>query len=126
MQTQNAILDDLVLARYQDLMELIVLGEHPEQGLDILRGQYQETSGMDLVIRIALTADPPTGATIVPVCEGVVYIPYAGYEDNGEPAYNLEGVTLIEYQNPESVKSDFVGLIGSLQCESLADWPQSS
>lgn len=115
MSKKPGALDEDELVRFQDLLELLLNADSIEQGLDLVRSQYNEMTGSDLIIRIPVMEDPPCGVTMLPVSEGCAYIPYLKVNPDGEPEYDLDKIMLIEDVDQYALQKIFQSVVLSLQ-----------
>lgn len=67
-----------------------------EYGLSSLRDKQEETHGFDMIWRYPLSVDKESGAFILPVREGILWVPYdAMSEEDGEHLM-LEDASLLD------------------------------
>lgn len=108
---KNICNEDMVLPNFQDAIELLTNSESTEQGLHILRGQFIENGGADLVVKIELMQRPPFGMTLLPTKEGVARLPYYSEDSKGNPEYCLEFADILDYKNIVAVLEKFSDLL---------------
>jgi len=114
MNDQQHILDKSELVRYQDLMELLLNAESIKQDLDLVRGQYIEMAGADLIIHLPIMEDPPFGLAMVPVSEGCAYLTYQKTASCEKPEYDFEKTMLVEDVDQYALQKVFYSMVLNL------------